>query len=122
MERLTRANLDARCDNVNRRFESRGSGIRYALQGRNGGIGLDRVDSADPDRVLSTVMLGTTREVGDFLHAVMVGLDDAAQRPRHATDAGQTCHECGQEVTWLEHLPPLVAGGPVRCFVNKDAA
>ena len=33
-----------------------------------------------------------------------------------ATDAGHVCHECGKIVTWVEHLPPTQAGGPVRCF------
>lgn len=33
-----------------------------------------------------------------------------------ATDAGQTCHVCGETVSWLFHLPPIDAGGPVRCF------
>lgn len=35
-----------------------------------------------------------------------------------ARDAGDICHVCGQVVTWVEHLPPLNAGGPVRCWVN----
>jgi hypothetical protein len=37
-----------------------------------------------------------------------------------ATDAGHVCHECGRIVSWTDHLPPLHAGGPVRCFVNGD--
>jgi len=35
-----------------------------------------------------------------------------------ARDAGDICHVCGQTVTWVDHLPPLHAGDPVRCFVN----
>lgn len=35
-----------------------------------------------------------------------------------ARDAGQICHICGEEVSWLDHLPPLYAGGAVRCFTN----
>ena len=91
MERITRANLDERCANLNRRMESRGSIIRYQVEARNGYIALDRFDR-DPAftlnlpnsvpgrgagwRCLSTVMCGTKREVGDFLHAAMVALDD----------------------------------------------
>jgi len=92
-ERITRQNVDERCANVNRRMESRGSIYRYATQGRNGYIGLDRftrdphpeinLPDSVPGRGLgwilqSTVMCGTKREVADFLHAMMIALDDAA--------------------------------------------
>jgi hypothetical protein len=95
-ERITRANLDARIENLNRRMEARGSRIRYQVEARNGAIGLDRFtrDLGDefglslPDSVpgrgagwicLSTVTVGTKREVGDFLTAMMVALDDAGE-------------------------------------------
>jgi hypothetical protein len=83
-ERITRANVDARCANVNRRMASRGSVYRYAVEGRNGGIGLDRCYADSPDNavpgstIVSTVTFGTKREIADFLHAMMVALDDAA--------------------------------------------
>jgi hypothetical protein len=35
-----------------------------------------------------------------------------------ARDAGDVCHVCSKLVTWTDHLPPLEAGGSVRCFVN----
>lgn len=35
-----------------------------------------------------------------------------------ARDAGDVCGVCGQEVTWVDHLPPNQAGGAVRCFAN----
>lgn len=35
-----------------------------------------------------------------------------------ARDAGDVCHMCGKVVTWVDHLPPLTADGPVRCFDN----
>jgi hypothetical protein len=94
-DRITKANLEARVENVNRRMEQRGSAIRYQVQGRNGYTALDRFtgDPADklnlPDSVpgrgagwlmLSTVTLGTKREVADFLHAMMVALDDSVYR------------------------------------------
>ena len=91
-ERITRANLELRVENVNRRMESRGSIIRYQVEGRNGYIGLDRF-TRDPNAtinmpdsvpgrgygwiMLSNVTNGTKREVADFLHAMMVALDDS---------------------------------------------
>lgn len=92
-ERITREHVETRCANVNRRMEARGSVYRYVTQGRHGGVGLDRVrrDSNAtinlPDSVPgrgygwiteSTVTFGTKREVAEFLHAMMVALDDAA--------------------------------------------
>jgi hypothetical protein len=73
---MTWENVETRVGNLNRRFESRGSSIRYELQGRNGSVALDRYHT--DGRCLSTVTVGTKREVGDFLHAAMVALDDAA--------------------------------------------
>ena len=35
-----------------------------------------------------------------------------------ARDAGDVCHVCGQVVSWVDHLPPLMAGGVPRCMVN----
>lgn len=35
-----------------------------------------------------------------------------------ARDAGDVCHVCAEVVTWVDHLPPIEAGGPVRCFKN----
>lgn len=35
-----------------------------------------------------------------------------------ARDAGDVCHVCGQIVSWVDHLPPLRAGGVPRCMVN----
>jgi hypothetical protein len=35
-----------------------------------------------------------------------------------AHDAGDVCHVCGNLVTWVDHLPPTEANGPVRCFKN----
>lgn len=92
-DRITRANVDERCANVNRRMESRGSVIRYVVEGRNGHFGLGRV-TRDPNATIdlpdsvpgrgygwliqSTVTVGTKREIADFLHAMMVALDDSA--------------------------------------------
>jgi hypothetical protein len=96
-ERITRANLENRIENLNRRMESRGSIYRYQIQARNGYIGLDRF-YRDPEATIdlpdsvpgrghgwkaqNTVTVGTKREIGDFLHAMMVALDDAATLSR----------------------------------------
>lgn len=69
--RITRADLDTRCENLNRRIESTGRHVE--VQGRNGYIGLDEYDA--DGSALRTITVGTTREIGDFLHAMMVGID-----------------------------------------------
>lgn len=89
-ERITKQNVEERVANVNRRMESAGSPNRVQVQGRNGYIGLD-LFTRDPDCTLnlpdsvpgrgagwicqSTLTVGTKREVADFLHAMMVGID-----------------------------------------------
>lgn len=94
-DRITRQNVEDRVENVNRRMESRGSSVRYQVEGRNGYIGLDRY-TRDPDATInlpdsvpgrgygwvcmSNVMCGTKREVADFLRAMMVALDDSSVR------------------------------------------
>ncbi len=86
-QRITRENLDARVANLNRRMESRGSIYRYSLNGRNGYTAVDRI-RRDPDSpnlgesgrwiTHSHVTAGTKREIGDWLSAAMVALDDAS--------------------------------------------
>jgi hypothetical protein len=68
-ERITRADVDTRCENLNRRLTN---GRQVQAQGRNGYIGLNEYDGGS---VVRTITVGTTREVGDFLHAMMVGID-----------------------------------------------
>ena len=79
-ERITLANLEQRCANVNRRLE--GTNWYVVVQGRNGYIGLDeyahRLETHDivmTDQMIRNLMVGTKREVGDYLHAMMVGID-----------------------------------------------
>lgn len=81
-DRVTTDTVIARCDNVNRRMESRGSTIRYSFEGRNGYIALDALKVADEPEpyMLRTVTVGTKREIADYLSAMIVALDDAAQR------------------------------------------
>ncbi len=87
-ERVTKANLEERVANVNRRIQSTGRGVQ--VQGRNGYTGLDEF-MRDPDATISlpdsvpgrgygwmmvrTLTCGTKREVGDYLTAMMVGID-----------------------------------------------
>lgn len=89
--RITRAEIDERCANVNRRLrdgrpQNRPGDRLVIAQSRNGYIGLD--EYVVSDRKLSgmaegthaldcqrTLTTGTKREVGDFLHAMMVGID-----------------------------------------------
>lgn len=72
---ITLANLYARCENLNRRHENLGTRVRYSVQGRNGYIGLDRYDV--DGSMIENMRCGTKREIGEFLHAMMVALDDA---------------------------------------------
>jgi hypothetical protein len=76
-ERITRKDVDARLESLNRRMADRGSIYRYAVEGRNGYVAIDRVSPAG-NVTYSTVRCGTKRETAEFLHAMMVALDDAA--------------------------------------------
>ncbi len=89
-ERLNMGHLNERVQNVNRRMEEAGSANRVQIQQRNGYVGLD-LFRRDPDATInlpdsvpgrgygwicqSTITVGTKREVGEFLHAMMVGID-----------------------------------------------
>jgi hypothetical protein len=37
-----------------------------------------------------------------------------------ARDAGDVCGVCGNLVTWVDHLPPVKSGEPVRCAKVDD--
>ena len=69
-ERITQRDIDTRVGNVNRRLAS--TGLSVNAQGRNGYTGLDEYRDGKCQR---TIMVGTKREVADFLHAMMVGID-----------------------------------------------
>ena len=78
MERTTKAQLAQRLENLNRRMESRGSSIRYAIQSHSGSTHLyrDRIDGARIDHVHA----GTSGQVSDWLWLMMNALDDSARR------------------------------------------
>ena len=71
-ERITNETLNARCHNVNRRLA--GTGRNVFTQSRNGHTALDEGRVSDGETI-RTITVGTKREVADFLHAMMVGID-----------------------------------------------
>lgn len=78
-DRLTRSNLEDRVASLNGRMAARGSIYHYELEGRNGYTAIDRYADMDGrNACMSTVRCGTKNEVGEFLHAMMVALDDAS--------------------------------------------
>lgn len=42
--------------------------------------------------------------------------------PERFGSASETCPTCGRPVTWVDHLPPLRSGEPVRCYVLTGKA
>ena len=73
-ERITQKALSLRVGNVNRRLQ--GTGLSVCDQGRNGYTALDEYRDGQCQR---TIMAGTKREVAEFLHAMMVGIDMSRQ-------------------------------------------
>ena len=70
-ETITRLTLDARCENLNRRL--RPTGRHVELQNRNGYVAIDEYRGAG--FCVRTITAGTKREIANFLHAMMVGMD-----------------------------------------------
>jgi len=74
-DRVTKDTLNRRTGNLNRRLRDLGGGPdgrHVQWQGRNGHVGLDEYDGTTCVRTLT---VGTKREIADFLHAMMVGID-----------------------------------------------
>lgn len=69
-DRITQRDVDLRVGNVNRRLA--GTGLSVCAQGRNGYVALDEYRGGHVQR---TITAGTKREIADFLHAMMVGID-----------------------------------------------
>ena len=68
--RITQSDLNERCANLNRRLTN---GRQVIAQGRNGYVGLDEYN--ETGSLVRTITAGTKREVGEFLFAMMVGID-----------------------------------------------
>jgi len=84
MDRITKDVLNERVRNVNRRLNPGKTPVefdRYVLtQGRNGATALDEYRREGTKMVcLRTITVGTKREVAEFLHAMMVGIDLARE-------------------------------------------
>ena len=71
-ERITNETLKARVHNVNRRLMY--TDTILLTEGRNGHTALDEGRKSD-GAIIRTVTCGTKREIADFLHAMMVGID-----------------------------------------------
>lgn len=75
-DRITHEDVEARVANVNRRIAS--TGRRVVAERRNGYIGLDEYAVQGGTTELAcqrTITVGTKREVAEYLHAMMVGID-----------------------------------------------
>jgi len=69
-ERITNATLEARAHNLNARIVTTGRHVQVGY--RNGYAALDEYRGAD---CIRTITVGTRRELADFLHAMMTGID-----------------------------------------------
>lgn len=78
-ERMTMARLETRVANLNRRMIERGSIVRYYAQGRSGHTCLDRIRASN-GATMDLVRCGTKGEIGEFLDAMMIALDDARRK------------------------------------------
>ena len=74
-ETITRSNIDARVENLNRRFGQRGSLYRWEVEQHSGQTHLYRIVDETGARH-SHITAGTKRAIADFLHAAMVAVDD----------------------------------------------
>ena len=83
-ERITYQRVVNAAQNLNRRFLTRGSRILWVQQRRNGYVGLDRYEGSS---CLSTVRVGTSREIYELLIGAINALDDLEHGKRGAPPA-----------------------------------
>lgn len=109
-ERITKAQLNERCVNLNRRLRETGRHVQ--LQGRNGHIALDEYEGTTAIR---TIIVGTKREIYDFVHAMMVGIDLRHVRSSALVDAAQADAQAffGRPASQLEPAKLTAALGVV---------
>lgn len=83
MDRITKKQLHERCTNVNRRLRAAGSGRAVNVQDRSGYTALDEYDVSKHvafSICVRTITVGTKREIGEYLNAMMIALDLASVR------------------------------------------
>lgn len=85
MTRTTRSDIVNRTQSLNHRMAERGSRYRYFVQRANGTNYLHRI--YPNGTTVATVTAGTAGEISQYLHLMMVALDDADQHA--ATDDGE---------------------------------
>lgn len=78
-ERVTKEQLNERVRNVNRRLNPERTPMEFGTNGRyvlvNGRNGYTALDEYEGPTMLRTITAGSKREVSEFLHAMMVGID-----------------------------------------------
>lgn len=79
-DRITLENLHQRCKNLNRRLEGTGRGV--TVESHSGSVSLyetfldpAREGTAFEWQVRDTITVGTKAEIGQFLRAMMLGID-----------------------------------------------
>jgi hypothetical protein len=65
---------------------------------------------------VETPMEQSAREAADLFAAHIVRLHPSGR------DAGETCPRCQRVISWVDHLPPVNAGEPVRCTSSSPRA
>lgn len=78
-ETITMQRVRDACENVNRRMARHGSRVRYTVEQRCGYCALDPTRVGDPVGTASgdALIIGTKREVWEYLRAMMRALDDS---------------------------------------------
>ena len=74
-ERVTIETVRARVANLNRRLDR--VSARVELERRNGYVALDEYDG---ETCMRTLVVGSLREISEYVHAMVVGIDLANQK------------------------------------------
>lgn len=109
-DRLTDANVRERCANLNRRMERRGANVRYEVSRRYDYMALDRMIGPNFLDQQDVVRTGTRGEIAEFLHAMMVALDDEdlyRARPSEASPDIETATIILRYVPTIDDRPDI---------------
>ena len=79
-ERITKADLEAVTENLNRRLEGMSSTSRIAVSGRYDYTAVDEIAASDGHIIRGPLTAGTKREVYDALWNMIRGIDIANTR------------------------------------------